>query len=42
MTDMLDNGIKILGGCCGTTPRHIMEMSKALSNSKKTTFYAAR
>jgi methionine synthase I (cobalamin-dependent)/5,10-methylenetetrahydrofolate reductase len=42
MTDMLDNGIKILGGCCGTTPRHIMEMSKALSNSKKTTFYAAK
>lgn len=39
MTGMTDIGVKILGGCCGTTPQHIMEMSKALSSSKKIDFH---
>jgi methionine synthase / methylenetetrahydrofolate reductase(NADPH) len=26
----LDAGVRLLGGCCGTTPRHIAAMSKAL------------
>jgi methionine synthase I (cobalamin-dependent) len=27
---MADMGIKIIGGCCGTTPEHIRELVKAV------------
>jgi 5-methyltetrahydrofolate--homocysteine methyltransferase len=28
MRPLLDLGIKILGGCCGTTPEHLREIAK--------------
>ena len=27
-----DSGAKIIGGCCGTTPRHLRKMKEALEN----------
>ncbi len=30
IANMANNGVKILGGCCGTTPKHISEAFKAL------------
>ncbi|NMB95641.1 MAG: bifunctional homocysteine S-methyltransferase/methylenetetrahydrofolate reductase, partial [Clostridiaceae bacterium] len=35
MCDIRNTGVKILGGCCGTTPRHISETCIALDNSSK-------
>ncbi len=29
---VLDAGVKIVGGCCGTTPAHIMAMKKIVNN----------
>jgi len=31
------DGVSFLGGCCGTTPQHILELSKAVSNIKPKT-----
>lgn len=31
---MLQYGVKILGGCCGTTPEYITELEKMLENAK--------
>jgi len=28
------DGVSFLGGCCGTTPQHILELQKALANKK--------
>jgi 5-methyltetrahydrofolate--homocysteine methyltransferase len=28
--DLLKEGVNIIGGCCGTTPKHIQEMGRAL------------
>jgi len=36
MADIKNLGVKILGGCCGTTPRHILETAKALGNRRET------
>jgi methionine synthase I (cobalamin-dependent)/5,10-methylenetetrahydrofolate reductase len=33
MADFRDLGVKILGGCCGTTPEHIRELTKRLSEA---------
>lgn len=35
MMDMKNLGMKILGGCCGTTPNHIKELTKRVSNNNK-------
>jgi len=35
MAGIRDLGVKILGGCCGTTPEHIKELTKKLSESIK-------
>jgi methionine synthase / methylenetetrahydrofolate reductase(NADPH) len=35
MADVRDLGVKILGGCCGTTPEHIRELTKRLSESNE-------
>lgn len=39
MSDIKNLGIKILGGCCGTTPRHIAETRRILENVKKEFVY---
>lgn len=31
---MLDCGVKLAGGCCGTSPEYISELAKALKNEK--------
>ena len=33
MKEISDLGVKILGGCCGTTPMHIEEMAKLIGNN---------
>ena len=30
--DFIENGVNIVGGCCGTTPEYILEISKKISN----------
>lgn len=35
MCDIRNTGVKILGGCCGTTPRHISEICIALDMNKR-------
>ncbi|NSW89211.1 MAG: bifunctional homocysteine S-methyltransferase/methylenetetrahydrofolate reductase [Firmicutes bacterium] len=35
MSEIRNLGVKILGGCCGTTPRHIKEMAKILGDNRK-------
>lgn len=32
---LLAEGVRILGGCCGTTPAHIAELSKALKSPRR-------
>ncbi len=34
---LVEEGARIVGGCCGTTPEHIRQLRKELSNVKKTT-----
>lgn len=36
MCDIKNSGAKILGGCCGTTPKHISEIYKVLGSSRET------
>lgn len=38
MTEVKNLGVKILGGCCGTTPKHIYEMAKRLSEDTGSIF----
>jgi 5-methyltetrahydrofolate--homocysteine methyltransferase len=33
-----DLGVKIIGGCCGTTPIHIKAMAEAVQNRPKEAF----
>ena len=33
MKEIADMGVRILGGCCGTTPKHIELLTEALKNS---------
>lgn len=33
---LVDEGVKLIGGCCGTTPDHIRELSKLLGTGKVT------
>ncbi len=33
--EILSMGVKIIGGCCGTTPEYIMKMSKVIEKMKK-------
>lgn len=40
MADFRDLGVKILGGCCGTTPEHIRELTKRLSEAYEEGFTA--
>ncbi|SFG33941.1 homocysteine S-methyltransferase [Lachnospiraceae bacterium C7] len=35
LAKMLGLGVKILGGCCGTTPRHMMVVSKKIKDKAK-------
>ena len=39
--DYLKAGAKIIGGCCGTTPRHIRAMRNALEKSPISASYSA-
>jgi len=32
-TRLLGAGVRVIGGCCGTTPEHIAAMSRALGTS---------
>jgi 5-methyltetrahydrofolate--homocysteine methyltransferase len=32
--DLLNEGVNIIGGCCGTTPEHIREMGRALGRDR--------
>ena len=32
---LIDIGINIIGGCCGTTPEHIAAMRKIIDSSDK-------
>ncbi len=32
--ELLKAGVNMLGGCCGTTPRHIFELKKRINNRK--------
>jgi len=34
-TDMLDLGVRIIGGCCGTTPDHIRAIRKVVDARRK-------
>ncbi len=34
MKEIADMGVRILGGCCGTTPEHISLLTKALKNKQ--------
>jgi len=34
---MRDQGVRLIGGCCGTTPAHVKAMAKALSGLKPVT-----
>lgn len=34
MLEFLDRGVDIIGGCCGTTPKHIEKLSNNLKNHK--------
>lgn len=34
MKTAAEHGVKIFGGCCGTTPDYIRELKKALSETK--------
>jgi 5-methyltetrahydrofolate--homocysteine methyltransferase len=34
-TRLLDAGVRIIGGCCGTTPAHLAAMSRAIRGSKR-------
>lgn len=38
MAQIAANGVKILGGCCGTTPLHINETYKAIANKEGKAF----
>lgn len=35
INEIKDLGVKILGGCCGTTPEHIRQISNLIENSKE-------
>lgn len=35
MADMVRQGVRLLGGCCGTTPAHIQEFRKTLKIKRK-------
>lgn len=39
MSDIKNSGVKILGGCCGTTPKHISETLKAICCRKNSYSY---
>jgi methionine synthase I (cobalamin-dependent) len=32
MRDIVANGARLVGGCCGTTPTHIAALEKAIAN----------
>jgi 5-methyltetrahydrofolate--homocysteine methyltransferase len=34
VTDLIEAGANIIGGCCGTTPKHIKEMAQQISNQQ--------
>lgn len=36
-TMAIDSGASIIGGCCGTTPKHVAAMRKAIDNHNKST-----
>jgi len=31
----IDSGARIIGGCCGTSPKHVAEMRKAIDSHEK-------
>lgn len=38
--DALDVGVRVVGGCCGTTPEHIASMRKAIDDRRETDAHA--
>jgi len=34
ITECIKSGAKIVGGCCGTTPRHIQAVAETLKTNK--------
>jgi 5-methyltetrahydrofolate--homocysteine methyltransferase len=34
MSDIIDLGVNIIGGCCGTSPSHIAELAKMIKNKQ--------
>ena len=39
VAELLDSGVNLLGGCCGTTPGHIAAAARAAAALNKTEFY---
>jgi len=42
MREIFDNGASILGGCCGTTPKHIRALAETYGGAKLLNSYSAK